>query len=89
MSLGRYSVKDWKGYVAMPQGEGIEAPKLENYIQGYLPPLSQGCRSPRRVWASNFGVRLPGETREGILVAPGTLSGPPADLSVRYADVPV
>jgi hypothetical protein len=33
MSLGRYSVKDWKGYVAMPQGEGIEAPKLENYIQ--------------------------------------------------------
>lgn len=32
MSIGRYSVEDWKGYVAVP-GEGAEPAKLENYIQ--------------------------------------------------------
>ena len=32
MSLGRYSVEDWKGYVVREQGIG-EATKLENYIE--------------------------------------------------------
>ena len=32
MSLGRYSVEDWKGYVVREPGSG-EAAKLENYIE--------------------------------------------------------
>lgn len=31
MSLGRYSIEDWKGYVV--QADGLEAAKLENYIE--------------------------------------------------------
>ena len=42
MSLGRYSVEDWKGYVSTSSTPGIEAPKLENYIERDLPPLPQG-----------------------------------------------
>lgn len=34
MSLGRYSIEDWKGYIAGPSGEHRTEPaKLENYIE--------------------------------------------------------
>src|SRR5213076_2496124 len=33
MSLGRYSIEDWKGYVATSGGQGTELPKLQNYIE--------------------------------------------------------
>jgi hypothetical protein len=36
MSLGRYSVEDWKGYVVGAAGIS-EAAKLENYIEVICP----------------------------------------------------
>ena len=33
MTLGRYSVEDWKGYVVSEKGVSGEAAKLENYIE--------------------------------------------------------
>jgi len=33
LSLGRYSVEDWKGYVVTGTTNEVEAPKLENYIE--------------------------------------------------------
>jgi adenine-specific DNA-methyltransferase len=33
MSLGRYSIEDWKGYVATASADGQEPAKLQNYIE--------------------------------------------------------
>jgi len=72
MSLGRYSVEDWKGYVATPQAEGIESPKLENYI-GVI------CRLYRKdaavQGASGLVHAVAESEEEKIAISVGPLSG--------------
>jgi adenine-specific DNA-methyltransferase len=70
MSLGRYSVEDWKGYVVREPGVG-EAAKLENYIDVI-------CRLYRKEAAVQGGSGLvhaiaeSGKERIGISVGPLT-----------------
>jgi adenine-specific DNA-methyltransferase len=72
MSLGRYSVEDWKGYVAVPADAGVEAPKLENYIQVI-------CRLYRRdagvQGASGLIHAVAESENEKIAISVGPLSG--------------
>jgi adenine-specific DNA-methyltransferase len=72
MSIGRYSVEDWKGFVADPGGQGIEAPKLENYIQVI-------CRLYRKdagiQGASGFIHAVAESDSEKIAISVGPLSG--------------
>lgn len=73
MSLGRYSVEDWKGYVVReaPPANG-EAAKLENYIEVI-------CRLYRRdaaIQSATGLVHAVAETeREKIAISIGPLSG--------------
>jgi len=71
MSLGRYSVEDWKGYVVSEPGVG-EPAKLENYIEVV-------CRLYRRdaaIQGANGLVHAVAETeKEKIAISVGPLSG--------------
>jgi adenine-specific DNA-methyltransferase len=71
MSLGRYSVEDWKGYVVREPGIG-DAAKLENYIEVV-------CRLYRRDAAIQGGsglVHAVTETeKDKIAISVGPLSG--------------
>jgi adenine-specific DNA-methyltransferase len=72
MSLGRYSIEDWKGYVATGATSEIEAPKLENYIQVI-------CRLYRKdaavQGASGFVHAVAESGNEKIAISVGPLSG--------------
>ncbi|MBI4468788.1 MAG: site-specific DNA-methyltransferase, partial [Acidobacteria bacterium] len=71
MSLGRYSVEDWKGYVVREPGVG-EAAKFENYIEVI-------CRLYRRdaaIQGATGLVHAVAETeKEKIAISVGPLSG--------------
>jgi adenine-specific DNA-methyltransferase len=70
-SLGRYSVEDWKGYVATNQ-EGTDATKLENYIEVI-------CRLYRKdaaiQGATGFVHAVAESETEKIAISVGPLSG--------------
>ena len=73
MSLGRYSVEDWKGYVAVsPARRSDEAAKLENYIEVI-------CRLYRKdaavQGASGFVHAVAESEKEKIALSVGPLSG--------------
>jgi hypothetical protein len=71
MSLGRYSVEDWKGYVVSEPGLG-EAAKLENYIEVI-------CRLYRRdaaiQGASGLVHAVAEDEKRKIAISVGPLSG--------------
>ena len=71
MSLGRYSIEDWKGYVVRDSGIG-EAAKLDNYIEVI-------CRLYRKDAATQGAtglVHAVAETeKEKIAISVGPLSG--------------
>ena len=71
MSLGRYSVEDWKGYVV--QGRGIgEAAKLENYIA----VICRLYRKDAALQEATGLVHAVAETeKEKIAISVGPLSG--------------
>ena len=72
MSLGRYSVEDWKGYVTSPAGEGIEAPKLENYIE----VICRLYRQEAAIQGATGLVHAIAETeKQKIAISVGPLSG--------------
>jgi adenine-specific DNA-methyltransferase len=72
MSLGRYSIEDWKGYVVSSDREGVEVPKLRNYIEVI-------CRLYRRdaaVQGANGLIHAIAESeKEKIAISVGPLSG--------------
>lgn len=73
MSIGRYSVEDWKGYVSTYSSEGgIEAPKLENYIG----VISRLYRKDAAVQGANGFIHAVAESeRKKIAISIGPLSG--------------
>jgi adenine-specific DNA-methyltransferase len=72
MTLGRYSVEDWKGYVVAPGGEDPTAPKLQNYIQ----VICRLYRKDAAVQGSNGLVHAIAETeKDKIAISVGPLSG--------------
>jgi adenine-specific DNA-methyltransferase len=72
MSLGRYSVEDWKGYVVREAANTSEPAKLENYIEVI-------CRLYRRdaaIQGASGLVHAVAETeKEKIAISVGPLSG--------------
>jgi adenine-specific DNA-methyltransferase len=70
-TLGRYSVEDWKGYVAREPGIG-EVTKLENYIE----VICRLYRKDAAIQGANGLVHAIAETeREKIAISVGPLSG--------------
>jgi adenine-specific DNA-methyltransferase len=71
MSLGRYSVEDWKGYVVREPGIG-EAAKLENYIE----VICRLYRKDAAIQGATGLVHAVAENeREKIAISVGPLSG--------------
>jgi len=71
MSLGRYSVEDWKGYVVREQGIG-EAAKLENYIE----VICRLYRKDAAIQGATGLVHAVAETEDAkIAISVGPLSG--------------
>jgi len=71
MSLGRYSVEDWKGYVVREPGIG-EAAKLENYIQ----VICRLYRKDAAIQGANGLVHAVAETEHAkTAISVGPLSG--------------
>jgi adenine-specific DNA-methyltransferase len=71
MSLGRYSVEDWKGYVVRDPGIG-EAAKLENYIE----VICRLYRKDAAVQGAAGLVHAVAETeKDKIAISVGPLSG--------------
>lgn len=71
MSLGRYSVEDWKGYVVSDHGIG-EAAKLENYIE----VICRLYRKDAAIQGATGLVHAVAETEnEKIAISVGPLSG--------------
>ena len=71
MSLGRYSVEDWKGYVVREPGIG-EAAKLENYIE----TICRLYRKNAAIQGAAGLVHAVAETeKEKIAISIGPLSG--------------
>ncbi len=71
MSLGRYSVEDWKGYVVREPGIG-EAAKLENYIE----VICRLYRKDAAIQGATGLVHAVAETeKEKIAISVGPLSG--------------
>lgn len=71
MSLGRYSVEDWKGYVVREAGLG-EVAKLENYIE----VICRLYRKDAAIQGATGLVHAVAETeREKIAISIGPLSG--------------
>ena len=77
MTLGRYSVEDWKGYVVResPEGygaEGVGAAKLENYVE----TLCRLYRKDAAIQGANGLVHAVAENESGqIALSVGPLSG--------------
>ena len=73
MSLGRYSVEDWKGYVVRESGAGVGEPaKLENYIE----VICRLYRKDAAIQGASGLVHAVAETEEGkIAISVGPLSG--------------
>lgn len=72
MSLGRYSVEDWKGYVITPGAEASEAVKLENYIE----VICRLYRKDAAVQGASGLVHAVAESEdEKIAISVGPLSG--------------
>lgn len=72
MSLGRYSLEDWKGYVATSTGISIEPPKLENYIE----VVCRLYRKDAATQGANGLIHAVFESeKEKIAVSVGPLSG--------------
>ncbi|HWQ37426.1 site-specific DNA-methyltransferase [Nitrospira calida] len=71
MSLGRYSVEDWKGYVVREPGIG-EPAKLENYIE----VISRLYRKDAAIQGASGLVHAVAENeKEKIAISVGPLSG--------------
>lgn len=71
MSLGRYSVEDWKGYVVRAPGIG-EAAKLENYIE----VICRLYRTDAAIQGATGLVHAVAETeKDEIAISVGPLSG--------------
>ncbi len=71
MSLGRYSVEDWKGYVVRESGVG-EAAKLENYIE----VICRLYRKDAAIQGATGLVHAVAESeKEKIAISIGPLSG--------------
>ena len=71
MSLGRYSVEDWKGYVVREPGTG-EAAKLENYVE----VICRLYRKDAAIQGATGLVHAVAETeKERIAISVGPLSG--------------
>ncbi len=71
MSLGRYSVEDWKGYVVREPGIG-EAAKLENYIE----VICRLYRKDAAIQGATGLVHAVAENeKEKIAISVGPLSG--------------
>ena len=71
MTLGRYSVEDWKGYVVREPGIG-EAAKLENYIE----VICRLYRKDAAIQGATGLVHAVAETeKEKIAISVGPLSG--------------
>ena len=72
MSLGRYSIEDWKGYVRTSGGESAEPAKLQNYIEVI-------CRLYRKdaavQGASGLIHAIAESDNEKIAISVGPLSG--------------
>ncbi len=73
MSLGRYSVEDWKGYVVREPGAGFGEPaKLENYIE----VICRLYRKDAAIQGASGLVHAVAETeKEKIAISVGPLSG--------------
>lgn len=72
MSLGRYSVEDWKGYVTGPDAAGSEPAKLENYIE----VVSRLYRKNAAVQGASGLIHAIAESHsEKIAISVGPLSG--------------
>jgi len=72
MSLGRYSVEDWKGYVTTPGGEGAEPAKLQNYIE----VVCRLYRTDAAVQGASGLIHAIAESNnEKIAISVGPLSG--------------
>lgn len=70
MSIGRYSVEDWKGYVV--RESGTEAAKLENYIE----VICRLYRKDAAIQGASGLVHAVAETeKEKIAISVGPLSG--------------
>lgn len=71
MTIGRYSVEDWKGYVVRDVGEG-EAAKLENYIE----TICRLYRKDAAIEGTSGLVHAVAENeKETIAISVGPLSG--------------
>jgi adenine-specific DNA-methyltransferase len=71
MSLGRYSVEDWKGYVVRESGIG-EAAKLENYVE----VICRLYRKDAAMQGATGLVHAVAETEGGrVAISVGPLSG--------------
>ena len=71
MSLGRYSVEDWKGYVVRESGTG-EAAKLENYLE----VICRLYRKDAAIQGASGLIHAVAETeKERIAISVGPLSG--------------
>lgn len=72
MTLGRYSVEDWKGAVVIHEGQGIEQAQLENYIEVI-------CRLYRKdsavQGASGLVHAIAESEKDKIAISVGPLSG--------------
>ena len=74
MTIGRYSVEDWKGYVVreMPEGYGAETVQLENYIEA----ICRLYRKDAAIQGANGLVHAVVESEtEKIAISVGPLSG--------------
>ena len=72
MSLGRYSVEDWKGYVSTASTDGIEPAKLENYIE----VICRLYRKEAAVQGASGLIHAIAESHdEKIAISVGPLSG--------------
>lgn len=72
MTVGRYSVEDWKGYVVTSGAEGSDKPKLENYIE----VICHLYRQEAAVQGTSGLVHAIAETeKQRIAISVGPLSG--------------
>ena len=72
MTLGRYSVEDWKGYVVRDAPGGVEEGELENYIE----TISRLYRRDAAIQGSSGLVHAVAESEdEKVAISVGPLSG--------------
>ena len=72
MTLGRYSVEDWKGYVVREAPGGVEEAELENYIE----TISRLYRKDAAIQGANGLVHAVAESEdESVAISVGPLSG--------------